>query len=111
MVTPGQFEELVASRRIDARIDAHDTIQVPLAQLERFVELTEELGLVILGLDGLRQDGAVIVPLIDYIADFGEIGGPWDDRVRASAVEARSVAAGWESGPDLVEVVLEGLDE
>lgn len=111
MVTPDQFTTLVTRRGIDARIDAHGTIQVPLVELESFVEVTEELGLVILGLDGLRQDGAVIVPLIDYIADFSDVAGLWLDRVRASAAAARTAAADWVGGPDLVEVVLDGLDE
>lgn len=65
----------------------------------------------ILGLDGLKLDGAFVVPLIDFIADFSGIAGPWEVRVRVSGSAAREALETWGTLPDLVEVTLDGIDE
>lgn len=72
------------------------------------IDLAEDLDL---GLDGFQMDGTVVVPLIDFIADFSSIDGPWASRVHASASTARNTARAWGPMPDLVEVALAGFDE
>jgi hypothetical protein len=107
MVNSAEFRALAAESGIELRRDP-DVIMTPTSSLDEFIDLAEGLGLVILGLDGFRLDGAVVVPLLDFIADFSAIEGSWASRVRASASEAR-LARDWEAGTELVEVTLEGF--
>ena len=58
------------------------------------IRLANDLDIVILGLDGLTQDGAVLLPLDDFVVDLGSITGSWEERVK-----------------DYVELTLGGLDE
>lgn len=102
---------LAAERGIDLRGELDSALMVPVDQLDRAIELIEELNLVVLGMEGLREDGAVVVPLIDYIADLGGIVGEWSERVRESTTDARAILQQWLGGPDLVDLVLDGLDE
>lgn len=110
MVTQAEFSALAAARGVELRTDA-DVVVVSGDTLDRLVDLVEDQDLVILGLDGFRVDGEVVVPQIDFIADFSSIGGPWPARVRASALASREVTRGWGPMPDLVEVTLAGFDE
>ena len=110
MVTSAEFRALAASRGVELRPDV-DVIMTSGDTLNKFVDLVEDMGLVILGLDGFQLDGAVVVPLLDFIADFSSIEGPWTSRVHTSALAARDVSRDWGPMPDLVEVTLDGLDE
>lgn len=51
-----------------------------------------------------------MVPSLEYIAAFSEIGGSWHSRVQASARAARRVAQKWGPMPDLIEVTVDGLE-
>ncbi len=110
MVTQAEFSDFVAARGVELGPDV-DVVVTSGGTLGRLVDLAEDLGLVILGLDGFRVNGAVIVPLIDFIADFSSIEGPWASRVHASALASREVSCEWSPMPDLVEVILAGFDD
>ena len=110
MVTPDEFSALADAAGVELRRDV-DVVVASGDTLNKLVDLAENLDLVILGLDGFQRDGAVVVPLLDFIADFSSIEGPWASRVHASASAARSVSLDWGPMPDLVEVTLAGLDE
>lgn len=111
MVTTGEFRRRSASRGIELRLHPTGSIQVPVGALFQVLGLAEELGLVVLGMEGLREDGAVVVPLDDFIADLSDTTGTWSERVHASAAAARAIGAEWGTQPDLVELILDGLGE
>jgi hypothetical protein len=110
MVTSSRLRALATARGVELRPDV-DVIVTSGNTLDKFVDIAEELGLVILGLDGFRMDGAVVVPLMDFIADFSSIVGSWTTRVHTSASVTREVSRDWVPLPDLIEVTLAGLDE
>lgn len=110
MVTAAKLRAIAAQRGVDLPRDPSAVIVATAATATGLVELAQELDLIVLGLDGLQVDGAVVVPLIDFIADFGDVPGAWDDRVRACAASARDVLDEWSGGPDLIEFTLDGLD-
>ena len=61
---------------------------------------------VVLGFDGLDTDGTYIYPRLDYIADFGEIGGSWSERAEASITESRRVLADWTGEVQFVDLAV-----
>jgi hypothetical protein len=110
MVTLGEFRALASAHGLELR-PGFDVVVAPASSLSALIDLAEGLDLVILGLDGFNLDGAVVVPLLDFIADFSAIEGTRSSRVHASASEARVVIREWAPWPDLVEVTLDGLDD
>lgn len=111
MVTPGGLAALSDERNIAVELDPRGAIRVSLGDLDRLIGLAKELNLVVLGLDGFEQDEEGVYPMIEYIADFSSLAGAWGDRVTASAKAGCDVAIEWAGGPDIAEVVLDGLDE
>jgi hypothetical protein len=111
MVTSADFRHEAAARGIDVPDHAGGALRVAANELRDARSLAKDLGLVVLGLDGLLQDGAVFLPLDDYIADLSGVTGPWEDRVVQSAEAASVIATSWGSAPSFVELTLEGLDE
>lgn len=109
MVTRVELGVLAAAHGIELRPDL-EVVVIPGESLGAFIDLVATHQLVILGLDGFKLDGSVVVPLMDYIADFGEIAGSWASRVHASAGAAREVVGQWGPMPDLIEVTLDGVD-
>lgn len=110
MVTPDDFRAIAVARGVDLRSDV-DVIMAFSDTLASLIDLAEESQLVILGLDGFKMDGAVVLPLLDFIADFSSVEGSWESRVKESARVAREVSRAWRPLPDLIEVTLDGLDE
>jgi hypothetical protein len=111
MVTSAGFGSLAISRGIEFRRDPAEILVATATTTSGLIDLAESVGLVVMGLDGLQADGAVVVPMMDFIADFSGIAGSWEERVRVSASAARDVLAAWEGATDLIEVTLDGLDE
>lgn len=111
MVTTTELLEAAADRGIDVLDHPAGAFRVDMAHLRDAIRLVRDLNLVILGMDGLLQDGAAIVPLNDFIADFSEIVGSWNERVRDSSEAGSEVAAVWSREPSYVELTLDGLDE
>lgn len=110
MVTQAEFSALAAGGGVELRPDV-DAVVASGGTLNKLIDLAEDHDLVILGLDGFQIDGAVVVPMLDFIADFSCIEGPRASRVRASSAAARDVSRSWGPMPDLVEVTLDGFDE
>ena len=108
MVTRAEFGALASASGIELRPDLDVVVTAGRALLE-LVDLAEAQDLVVLGLDGFALDGSVVVPSMDYIADFSDITGSWASRVQASAAAARSVVQTWGPMPDLVEITLDGI--
>ena len=109
MVTRADFDLLASANDVEL-CEGLDAIVVGGSSLLRLIDLAEAQGLVVLGLDGLKLDGGNVIPLMDYLADFGAIDGSRESRVTSSAAAARMVAQGWGPMPDLVEVTLDGVD-
>jgi hypothetical protein len=64
--------------------------------LRDVLEFCVENHFVILGMEGFTTDGSSIIPNLDFIADFGEIEGGWNEQVRSAGAAARSVADRWQ---------------
>jgi hypothetical protein len=111
VVTTAALLEAAVERGIEVLEHPNGIFRVALAQLPETILLVQEFNLVVLGLDGLLLDGAVIVPLIDFIADFSAIAGSWEHRVRDSASQASEVVTVWGVGPTHVELTLDGLED
>lgn len=109
VVTADEFSELMSVSGID--LPTSDLFVLTRGDLAGLIDLAETNGLIILGLDGARAEGSSIMPLIEYIADFSEIAGSLEFRVRQSAEAARQIDRLWGSEAELVEVVLDGLVE
>jgi hypothetical protein len=111
MVSAVELGALATARGVEFRRSPDEIIVTTASSAAGLVDLCQDLGIVILGLDGLREDGAVVVPLIDFIADFSGITGIWESRVYLSASEAGKILRAWRSDVDLIEFTLDGLDE
>jgi hypothetical protein len=70
----------------------------------------EQERLVVLGVDGIRIDGVVVVRSLDHIADFAGLEGPPDTRSHASVEALRHVLGGWDGDVQFVDLRLTGRD-
>src|SRR5680860_379813 len=95
-----EFSVLAAAHAVALRPD-FDSIMIAGDTLNTLVDLAEKQGLVILGLDGFQQNGAAVVPLLEFNADFSSIVGPWAERVHASALATRDLLNDWSPMPHL----------
>ena len=108
LITTADFARRAVARGCQLK-DGFDGIVTTAATLGTVIDLAEELSLVVLGLDGFNLDGAEVVPMIDFIADFSSVVGDWAKRVDLCAAAARELQAHWQPSPDLIEVTLDGF--
>lgn len=93
---------------------SHPDILVGIGGMCGAALIAEDMGVLILGLDGFRTDGEHLIPLIEYILDSSCLCTPdlvWESAVKKSVGAVEWVADLWKDGPEFVEFVLLGKDE
>jgi hypothetical protein len=88
------------------RLMSRSAIYIGIGAAATAVELFRRRSLVIVGLEGVRTDGIVIQALDQYIADFSELKGSWEEQVEGSAAAALRVLRDWHDGPEFVDFTL-----
>jgi hypothetical protein len=86
-----------------------NTVYVGRGCLEEAIDFCVENNLVIIGMEGVTTDGSSVIPTLDFIADFGEISGDWNERVRVAHAAARLTTDQWVELRGFEFVALEAL--
>lgn len=86
-----------------------DAVYVGRGCLEEAIDFSAANDLVIVGMEGVTTDGASVSPMLDFIAEFGDIDGDWRERVRAAHAAARLTARRWAEHGGFQFVALEAV--
>ncbi len=90
-----------------------DAVYVGVSGIYKAARIAGDMGLLILGLDGLRADGGHLYLMIDFIVDMSasDDDRPWSVKVHAAVEALRGIEDEWKDGPDFVEFVFLAEDQ